>query len=79
MWRGPGQEEEERRGRVEKEERRLEEVSKDYIIWGQSLGAAVGLQALSIDDRIKVGIISYFNKTSITEKVEILKWVSRES
>ena len=29
MWRGPGQEEEERRGRVEKEERRLEEVSKD--------------------------------------------------
>lgn len=32
-------------------------LSRDYIIWGQSLGAAVGLQALSIDDRIRVGII----------------------
>ncbi|MCU4176575.1 alpha/beta hydrolase [Carboxylicivirga sp. N1Y90] len=35
----------------------LPNLSQKYIIWGQSLGAAVSLQALSIDDRIKVGII----------------------
>lgn len=32
-------------------------INDNYIIWGQSLGAAVSLQALSIDKRLKLGII----------------------
>ncbi len=32
-------------------------LNHNYIIWGHSLGAAVALQTLSIDERIKVGII----------------------
>ena len=35
----------------------LPNISANYIIWGQSLGAAVSLQALAIDNRIKLGII----------------------
>jgi dipeptidyl aminopeptidase/acylaminoacyl peptidase len=32
-------------------------INQNYIIWGQSLGAAVSLQAMAIDKRIKLGII----------------------
>lgn len=44
-----------------------EQINSNIGIWGQSLGAAVALQTMAIDDRIKYGIIeSTFSEFRIT-------------
>lgn len=35
----------------------ISDLNHDYGIWGQSLGAAVALQTLAVDERLKFGII----------------------
>lgn len=45
----------------------MENINENIGIWGQSLGAAIALQSMAIDDRIKFGIIeSTFSEFRIT-------------
>lgn len=36
---------------------KIKGLNRNYIVWGQSLGGAIALQALEIDNRLKAGIV----------------------
>jgi alpha-beta hydrolase superfamily lysophospholipase len=55
-------------------------LSNDIGIWGQSLGAAISLQVLAIDKRIKYGIIeSTFSDLDIVSKAYIKRLLKIEN